>query len=111
MGYQGVDEGLELAVHDLGELVQRQAHAVVGDPVLRKVVSADLLAAVAGADLLLAVLRLLLMDAFGLNLIEAGAEDAHSLLAILDLRFFVLAADYRVGGQMRDPDRRVGGVD
>jgi len=111
VGDEGVDRGLEHALHHHAELVVGEADAVVGEAVLREVVGADLLAAVAGADLLFAVLGLKLVDAFGFNLIQAGAKDAHSLLAILDLRFFVLAADYGVGGQVRDAHRGVGGVD
>ena len=84
---------------------------MVGEAVLREVVGADLLAAVAGADLLLAVFGLELVDALGFDLVEAGAEDAHSLFAILDLRFFVLAADDGVGRQMGDAHGGVGRVD
>src|SRR6266851_35656 len=111
MGNEGVNGGLEHALHHHAKLVVGEADAVVGEAVLREVVGANLLAAVAGADLLFAVLGLELVDALCLDLIEAGAEDAHSLFAIFDLRLFVLATDYCVGGQVRDADRRVGGVD
>ncbi len=84
---------------------------MVGEAVLREVVGADLLAAVAGAYLLLAVLGLELVDALGFDLVEAGAEDAHGLLAVLDLGFFVLAGDDGLRGQVRDADGGVGGVD
>src|SRR5271166_4784908 len=46
---QGVDHGLQLAVHEFRQLVRGVADAMVSDAVLRKVVGADLLAAVAGA--------------------------------------------------------------
>ena len=111
MGDEGVDGGLEHAFHDHVELVVGEADAVVGEAVLGEVVGADLFAAVAGADLLFAVLGLELVDALGFDLVEAGAEDAHSLFAVLDLRFFVLAGDDGVGGQVRDADGGVGGVD
>ena len=61
--------------------------------------------------MLFAVFGLELVDAFGFDFVEAGAEDSHSLFAIFDLRFFVLARDDRVGGDVRDADGGVGGVD
>ena len=39
-----LDDDVEVAVHDVGEVVDGQADAVVGDAVLREVVGADLLA-------------------------------------------------------------------
>jgi hypothetical protein len=84
---------------------------VVGEAVLREVVGTDFVRTIAGAYLLLALLGLELVDALSLYFVEAGTEDAHGLLAILDLRLFVLAAHHRVGGKMRDADGRVGGVD
>ena len=51
MGDESVDERSELAVHDVGELVQREADAVIGYAVLRKIVSANFFRAVAGLDL------------------------------------------------------------
>ena len=51
---QGVDHGLQVAGHDLVELVEREVDAVVGQAVFGKVVGADPLAAVARADLRLA---------------------------------------------------------
>ena len=48
---QRIDEFVEVAGDDLGQAVQGQVDAVVGDAALRKIVGADALAAVAGADL------------------------------------------------------------
>src|SRR5580658_4231381 len=53
---QRFDQGLELAIHYGFELVDSESDAVIGEAVLREVVSADLLAAVAGADHGLALL-------------------------------------------------------
>ena len=44
---QAIDKGLELAVHDFGELVQGESDAVIGYSILREVVRADLFATVA----------------------------------------------------------------
>ena len=108
---QGVDGGLEHAFHDHVELVVGEADAVVGEAVLGEVVGADFFAAVAGAYLLFAVFGLELVDAFGFYFVETGAEDSHALFSIFDLRFFVLAGDDSVGGDVRDADGGVGGVD
>src|SRR5205085_8739489 len=60
---------------------------------------------------LLPVFGLFLVDALGLNLVQTGAKNAHSLFAIFDLRFFVLATDDRVRGQMGNADGGVSSVD
>src|SRR5688572_2913395 len=52
---QGIHELVELALHDVGQLVQREVDAVVGDAALREIVRADAFRAVAGAHLQLAV--------------------------------------------------------
>ncbi len=49
---------VDLALHDLVELVERQVDPMVGDPALRKVIGAYAFRAVAGSDLELAGLRL-----------------------------------------------------
>src|SRR5262245_40498871 len=81
-GGEGVEQLVELAVHDALDLVQREVDAVVGDAALREVVGADALRAVAGADQRLARrggLRLLLAH---LLVADARGEDAERLLAI-----------------------------
>ena len=42
---------------------------------------------------------------------QAGAQDAHRGLLVLQLRLLVLAGDHDAGGQVRDAHRGVGGVD
>src|SRR5688572_29346217 len=66
----GVEQRIQTAFHDLIELVQRQADAVIGDAILLEVIGADLFATVAGADHALALgaqLRHLLLH---LNFVE-----------------------------------------
>lgn len=48
---EGGDEFGEVALDDLGEVVEGEVDAVIGDAILREVVGADALAAVAGTDL------------------------------------------------------------
>ena len=45
-GGEGVDDLVQIAVHDLSEVVHRQADAVVGTAVLREIIGTYLLAAV-----------------------------------------------------------------
>src|SRR3954463_3099632 len=91
--FEGVDEGLDLAVEHPRELVQREVDAVIGDPILRIIVSADLGGPVTGAHLRLAhprARRFLLGD---LRVEQALAKDFHRLELVLELRFLVLLAD------------------
>ncbi len=52
---EGFDKLFNLAVEDSGQVVHCQADAVVGEPILGEVVSANLLAAVSAFDLLAAL--------------------------------------------------------
>ena len=54
------------------------------------------------------VCRALLLQ---LVLVEARAQDAHRLLAVLVLRALVLAGDHDARRNVRDAHRRIGGVD
>src|SRR6267154_1673502 len=90
--------------------MKRQADAVIGDAVLREIVSADFFGAVAGFDLTAALggeggLALLLF-----LLVEAGAKNAHGFGAILDLRFFVLLGNDQAAGNVRDAHGGIGRV-
>src|SRR6266481_4506231 len=78
---QRVDNGLELAIHHIGELVNCEADAVVGDAVLREVVGADLLAAVAAADHRFALFCQGFLLLLHFDFVQARAQDAHALFA------------------------------
>src|SRR5579883_382261 len=111
MGSKAVHERGELAFHDVIELVQGQADAVIGDAVLRKIVGANFFGAVAGFDLAAALGNdggLLLLQ---FQFIESGAENTHGLGFIFDLRFLVLLGDDEAGRQVSNAYGGVGGVD
>jgi hypothetical protein len=72
-----VEQVVEIALEHRLELVHGDARAVIGDPALRKVVGADLLAAPARADLLPPLVRALARGAFLLRL-EQSARAAPS---------------------------------
>ena len=84
-GGKGVDHLVQIAVHDLFQIVDGQADAVVGAAILREVVGADLLAAVAGAHLPLTLgvdgvlLLLLLLHK------QPAAQDLQRLILVLEL--------------------------
>src|SRR5450432_209612 len=102
-----LDQRLNFPVHHLLELVDGEADAVVGKPVLREIVGADFLAAVAGADHCFALLGQRGLLFFHLEFVETAAQHEHAFFAILDLRFFVLATDDRIRRNVRDAHRGI----
>ena len=83
---------------------------MVGDPVLRIVVGADLLGAVAAADHPPAFAREVGVGPFALELEESGPEHPQRLGLVLDLAALVLAGDDEPGRQVGETHRRVGRV-
>ncbi len=77
---------------------------MVGHPVLRKVVGADLLAAVARADLPRPELAALFGKPLLFGGVETAAKQAHRKGAVFELATFRLARDDGIGGNMRDAD-------
>ncbi len=96
-GGEGVDEIVEITFENLREAVDGVADPVIGDPILVEVVSTDSLRSVGGSHLRTTLggqlSRLLLL--FCLQ--QAGAQDAHRLLAVLQLGLLVLASDFDSG--------------
>src|SRR5579859_3748193 len=110
VAHQGVDQRTELSFHDVRQLVESQADAVIRHAVLRKIVGADFFGAVAGSDLAAALRAnggLLLLEFL---FVEASTQNAHSLRAILDLRFFVLLRNNQATGNVCDTHRGISGV-
>ena len=77
---------------------------MVGDPVLGKVIGADLAASVAGAHLGLPLLGDGGVLPLLLRFIQTGAQDLHGPLPVLVLAAFVLTLHHRAGGQVGDAD-------
>src|SRR5690606_4521948 len=102
---QCADQLLQSSVHDLGQLVEREIDAMVGDPALREIVSADAFGTIARADLELARASLGLLALVALSGGQAGFEQRQGARAILVLRAFVLALDHDAGRQVSDADR------
>ena len=87
VGYQGLDQGIEVPLHHRRELVDGEADAVVRHPALGEIVGADLLRAVARAHHAAALGREL-----GLSLLALYLEQALSqfprLLSLQDRNQF-----------------------
>ena len=75
-----------------------------------KVVGPDFFGPVTGADLAAAILRDRLLLLAQLHLVEPRPQHFHRLRAILDLRFLVLLRNHEAGRNMRQTNRRIGGV-
>src|SRR5712691_6123056 len=111
LGEQRLRQLGKIAVHDVVDLVEGETDAVVGDPSLRKIISADTLGTVARADQGFArggFLRLLLAP---LLVLDARREHRERFFLVLVLRSRVLAFHHDAAGKMRDSHRRVGLVD
>ena len=104
-------ELLEVAVHDLVDLVQRQVDPVVGDSSLRKVVRADPLGPITAADQRFSLRRFLGMRRLPLLIEQSRCQHRHRAIAVPMLRPVVLAFDDEARRQVRDPHGRVGLVD
>src|SRR5258708_7770360 len=111
LGEQRLRQLGKIAVHDVVDLVEGETDAVVGDPSLRKIISADALGTVPGADQGFArggFLGLLLAK---LTVLDARRQHREGLLLVLVLGAPVLAFHDDAGRQMRDSHGRVGLVD
>src|ERR1700722_8534243 len=69
------NQRVDRSFHHLREIVQGKADAVVGDPILGKVIGADPLAAIAGSDLAAALGRVAGVFLVNLELEQARSED------------------------------------
>ncbi len=111
VGGEGLDDVVEVAGQHVGQPVDREPDAVVGDPVLLEVVGADLLAPPAAADL-----RSPLGGALDVTLALGSFEQPrpqhlHRPLAVLQLAALVLHRHDDARRHMGDADGRVGRVD
>jgi hypothetical protein len=102
---------IEVAFDDAVEIVEGEADAVVGQAILREVVSADFFLAPGTADEAAPVSGVFRLFFFAFVFEEAGAEDFEGGGFVFLLRAAVLAADDFSGGEVKDLDGGVGGVD
>src|ERR1043165_5433662 len=91
--------------------MQGHTHAMISDAILREVVGTNLLASLTRAHLSLTVLRDFRFLLLPLRLDDSGPQSPHRLIAILQLRPFVLATHHHTGRNMGDPHRRFCRID
>src|SRR5262249_30778691 len=80
-------------------LVQVQIDAVIGDPVLWKVVGANAVAAIPGSNQGTALLGSFTVQRLLLTFVQAAAQDAHGPVEVLVLAALVLALDFQLFGR------------
>src|SRR5262245_14953890 len=102
-----VDQLVEIALQDPGQVVDGQPDAVVCDPVLRVVVGPDLLRAVAAANHGLARRRVRLPLLGQLQVVKPGPQHAQGLGLVLVLALLVLDLDDEAARQVRDSHRGI----
>jgi hypothetical protein len=105
------DDLVDSPLQHMRQVVEREADAVIGHPVLRKVVGADALGTVAGADLAAA-----LGGVFGALLVlpeleQPRAEHGQGAGLVFLLRAAVGAKDNHAGRLVDDAHGGIGGVD
>ena len=110
-GGQGVNDLVQIAVHDGIDLIQRQADPMVRNPALGEIVGADPLVAHTGAHLAAAHTGDLAVQPLLLLLIELGGQHPHTFLPVLELAALLLAGHHNSRGLVDQTDGGAGFVD
>src|SRR5258706_16141925 len=84
-GREFVNETVQIASHDSGQIVNIDTYAMISHAVLRVVIGANLLAARTGTNLIAAGAVKLGLDAFLLQIVQTRTQDRHCLGFILKL--------------------------
>src|SRR5438132_13836415 len=106
---QGFDAAVEISFQQAGEVMDREADAMVGDAVIGEVIGANLLRSFTGPDLGAAQIAALLSLASLLLLLQPGPQDGQRLGLVLVLALLVVDGDHHAGGEAGDEQRSVGG--
>ena len=111
MGCKSINDLVQIAIHDLIQIVDGQANAVIRAAVLREIVGADLFAPVTSAHLPLTVRidGILLLFLFLRQ--QPAAENFEGLILVLELAPFVLTFYYHTSRKMCHTDGTGGFVD
>ena len=100
--YPAIGYVVEVAFHHQFQLVKRHTDSVIRDPVLWKIVGANLLAPFAASHLRLSVLSDLRILLFPFSLYDPGTQGPHGLGPVFQLRPLILAGHDDTGWKMRD---------
>src|SRR5262245_59944756 len=87
---EGIGYGLKVAADNLIELIDREADAMVGEPIVGKVVGADFIATVTTAEHRLAFCRPLLLLFLLIMFVKTRFEDAKGFAEVLMLALLIL---------------------
>ena len=111
MENEGLDNVLDVTIHGSLNIATRIVNAMVGDAILRVIVSTDFLGTVAGANEGFASIGSLgaIIGDFALK--QTRTEYSHGALTVLLLRTFVLHSNNNTGREMRDTNSGVGRID
>src|SRR5262245_58119852 len=104
---QRVDHVVDVSVDDRLQVVLGEPDPVIGQPILREVVGADLVGAIARLHLLAPRLALGSLLLLALDLEQLRAQDLHRLVLVLVLRLLVLAAHLEPRRLVQDLHGRV----
>src|ERR1700733_10390627 len=110
MGDKRLRDLFELSLHDSIKFVECKIDAMIGDPVLRKIVGADSLGAIAASHLRRTKRCNLLLCFAALFLCDLSREKTHCLVFIFVLASLFLAIDNSSCRDMGDTDSGVGCV-
>jgi hypothetical protein len=102
---QGLNEFTEIALEHLFQLMQGHTDTMIRYTILGEIVGANFLASLARTHLSLAILGDFRFLSLPLRLDDSGPQGPHCLVAILQLRPFILATHYNTGRDMGDPHR------
>src|SRR6266550_1610062 len=109
--YEGVDQSIDVPVHNSWQRRQVESDSMIRHPILGEVVGADLVRTIAGADHRPARDRVGLALLRELAIVEPRSQDGHCLGLVLVLALLVLDLHDEARRQVGDPHRRVGRVD
>src|SRR5688572_26938042 len=107
---QRFDERVDFTAHHFGELVHREPDPMVGHPILREIVRANLCRAVAGADLRFPHARPLRFLLRNRGVEQACPQNFHALELVLKLGLLVLLTDDDSARYMGDSNGRISSV-
>mmetsp|Transcript_23803 Transcript_23803/g.42889 ORF Transcript_23803/g.42889 Transcript_23803/m.42889 type:complete len:276 (+) Transcript_23803:2041-2868(+) len=109
IGGQRIDHIVQVALHDLIQLIKGQVDPVIRHAALRKIIGPDPLGPIPRPYLRRPIGRAFAVHPLTLQIIEARTQDLHGNLAVAVLGFLGTGDD-KARGQVGDADRGIGGV-
>ena len=95
---EGIDDLVDVAVHDGVDLIKGQTHPVVGDTALGEIVGADPFVAHTGTHLAFPQTGVLGGNPLLFNFVELAGQHPHTFFPVLQLAALLLAGHHDTGG-------------